>query len=139
MWGADPRRAGRQGRTVKTAALLLVLALMTGAIAPASAQTLCVDGHPAHRRANVTYGGLPPKPGAERDHVIPLSLGGADTRAIARMRALRARDNVRYQAWPAAGSGVRVIWNEIRRVSGAANTLIPPDLDETRETETILH
>lgn len=50
---------------------------------------LCVDGHPAHREAHVTYGGLLPRHGYERDHVIPLCLGGPDERS-----------NVQYQPWP---------------------------------------
>ncbi len=33
-----------------------------------------------HRPAHVTYGGLTPMHGYERDHRVPLCLGGADTR-----------------------------------------------------------
>ena len=42
-------------------------------------QPLCVNGHPAVRRAHVTYGGLPERPGYVRDHIVPLCLGGSDT------------------------------------------------------------
>ena len=59
--------------------LLCVLGLLC-------AQPLCVDGHPAHRSPDVTYAGLPPKHGYQRDHIIPLCLGGPDT-----------RDNLQYQ------------------------------------------
>jgi hypothetical protein len=58
--------------------ITLVLALMTGATGNASAQGLCIDGHPAPRRSHVTYGGLTPRHGFERDHCRPLGLGGAD-------------------------------------------------------------
>ncbi len=34
----------------------------------------------AYRPSNVTYGGLPPVTGYQRDHWIPLCLGGLDTR-----------------------------------------------------------
>ncbi len=34
---------------------------------------------PAHRPANLSYGGLPSTPGFRRDHKIPLCLGGPDT------------------------------------------------------------
>jgi hypothetical protein len=58
----------------KPLGLLLALTLS----GTASAQSLCVDGHPAPRRAHVTYGGFPPRHGYERDHCRPLGLGGAD-------------------------------------------------------------
>jgi hypothetical protein len=35
-------------------------------------------GHPARRSEHATYGGLEPRPGWERDHCLPLRLGGAD-------------------------------------------------------------
>jgi hypothetical protein len=47
---------------------------------------LCIGGHPAPRSHSVTYGGLHTRPGYERDHIIPLCLGGTDT-----------RDNLQYQ------------------------------------------
>jgi len=40
----------------------------------------------SHRPAHVTYGGLTPQHGYERDHIVPLCLGGPDT-----------ADNVRYE------------------------------------------
>jgi hypothetical protein len=67
--------------------LLLILAQGSSALA----QGPCVDGHPAPRRAGITYGGLPPRHGYERDHCRPLGLGGADDAG-----------NVRYQALPQA-------------------------------------
>jgi hypothetical protein len=42
---------------------------------------LCVDGHPAARRAGVTYGGLLARHGYQRDHLWPLCAGGPDTRS----------------------------------------------------------
>jgi hypothetical protein len=39
---------------------------------------LCVEGHPAPRRPYVTYGGLEPRHGYQRDHWVPLCLGGPD-------------------------------------------------------------
>jgi hypothetical protein len=47
---------------------------------------LCIDGHPRKRDPNVTYAGLPPKHGYQRDHKIPLCAGGPDT-----------ADNVEYE------------------------------------------
>jgi hypothetical protein len=53
---------------------------------------LCVNGHPALRRPDVTYGGLPAKHGHERDHFpFPLCLGQADT-----------AEHVRDQPYPEA-------------------------------------
>jgi hypothetical protein len=49
-------------------------------------EELCVDGHPRKRRPDVTYAGLPPKHGYQRDHKIPLCAGGPDT-----------ADNVEYE------------------------------------------
>lgn len=54
--------------------------------APDPVGRLCVNGRPAPRAAGVTYGGLPPRLGYQRDHRQPLCLGGADDAA-----------NVRYQ------------------------------------------
>lgn len=61
------------------------------AFVAAISSPLCVDGHPAHRDAHVTYGGLAPRAGYERDHMTPLCLGGQDEPS-----------NVWYQAWPDA-------------------------------------
>jgi hypothetical protein len=52
---------------------------------------LCTNGHPAHRPPDVTYAHLLPRPGMQRDHIIPLCLGGSDT-----------LDNLQYQPWPQA-------------------------------------
>jgi hypothetical protein len=76
-----------KGHSLRAALCLLVLgACLDTVTGPASAQSLCIDGHPAHRRPNVTYGGLPPMHGWQRDHCESLSLGGADDAS-----------NVRYQ------------------------------------------
>lgn len=58
--------------------LAIVLALTCAS--PALAGPLCVNGHPAKRSPYVTYGGLKARPSYERDHFIPLCLGGADIR-----------------------------------------------------------
>ena len=52
---------------------------------------LCVDGHPARRTTDITYAHLPPRPHMQRDHIVPLCLGGADT-----------ADNLQYQSTAAA-------------------------------------
>jgi hypothetical protein len=54
-------------------------------VAP-SIEELCIDGHPRKRHPYVTYSGLPPKHGYQRDHKIPLCAGGPDT-----------ADNVEYE------------------------------------------
>lgn len=41
----------------------------------------CVNGHPRHRVPGVTYGHKPAMRGHERDHYIPLGLGGPDIAA----------------------------------------------------------
>jgi hypothetical protein len=65
---------------------------LLAAVATANAQTqLCINGHLASQRPDVTYGGLPPKPGYELNHIIPLCLGGPD-----------ARINIQYQPHPEA-------------------------------------
>lgn len=45
----------------------------------ALALALCVNGHPAKRSPDVSYGGLEPRHGYQRDHCVPLGLGGPDT------------------------------------------------------------
>jgi hypothetical protein len=59
---------------------LLVILALTACDASAS-HPLCVAGHPAPRSHFVTYAGLPPRAGYQRDHIIPLCLGGADALA----------------------------------------------------------
>jgi hypothetical protein len=50
----------------------LALAVAAGAVfLSAALHQLCVNGHPAPRPSDVTYGGLPPHPGYERDHHRP--------------------------------------------------------------------
>jgi len=58
-----------------------------GTIGASAARPLCINGHPARRMADVTYGGLPPQRGVVRDHRCPLGLGCPDT-----------ADNVFYQS-----------------------------------------
>ncbi len=60
---------------------------------------LCIAGHPAPRH-NVTYAGLPPRHGYQRDHVIPLCLGGPDTLA-----------NLQYQPLATAEVKDRLEWS----------------------------
>ncbi len=55
------------------------LAVIITGISCAHAQSLCVNGHPAPRSLNVTYAGLLPRHGFQRDHIVPLCLGGSDT------------------------------------------------------------
>jgi hypothetical protein len=42
------------------------------------AQPLCINGHPIPRSHSITYAGLSPRHGFQRDHRVPLCLGGAD-------------------------------------------------------------
>jgi hypothetical protein len=44
----------------------------------AHAGPLCDGRYPVRRVPDVTYGGLPPRHGFERDHRLPLCLGGPD-------------------------------------------------------------
>ncbi len=48
---------------------------------------LCINNHPAPRSPDVSYAGLVARHGYQRDHIIPLCLGGPDT-----------KDNLRYQS-----------------------------------------
>ena len=60
---------------------LLVAVLIGLAVqhyAGSASYPLCISGHPAPRQADVTCGGLRPEHGYQRDHCIPLGLGGAD-------------------------------------------------------------
>ena len=64
---------------------------------------LCVHGHPARRAAHVIYGGLPHRPGYQRDHYISLGLGGSDIRAnVHYQRCDRLGLYGRCEAGPAA-------------------------------------
>lgn len=78
---------------------ILALGLLAACGPAQSEKALCVDGHPRHRASYVSYGGLPPRHGFERDHIVPLCLGGADS-----------RDNVQYQPWPDASIKDRREW-----------------------------
>jgi hypothetical protein len=60
-------------------------------VASAADPALCVQGHPRKRTAIVTYAGLLPRRGYERDHFYPLCLGGPDVAS-----------NVWYQPYPQA-------------------------------------
>jgi len=79
---------------------------------------LCVNGHPSLRQAGVTYyGGLPPKAGYQRDHRIPLCLGGADTRENVWYQPLdeaRAKDAREWAACEAYCAG-RITLEQARR------------------------
>ena len=63
---------------MRIAALAAVLGIPL-AIFCATPQPLCTHGHPVKRAAGVTYGGLPVRPGYQRDHWCPLGLGCPDT------------------------------------------------------------
>ena len=65
--------------------LAFAVALCAGRV-DAAQRHLCINGHPTPRDPGVTYGGLQPRHGFERDHIIPLCLGGPDT-----------PENVQYQ------------------------------------------
>jgi hypothetical protein len=70
--------------------LVVPLVVFLAACKPAPAQQsagLCVGGHPAPRAPDVTYAYLAPRHGFQRDHIVPLCLGGSDT-----------ADNVQYQS-----------------------------------------
>lgn len=62
------------------------LCLAAALIGIGCAEPTCINGHPAPRAHGITYAGLPPRHGYQRDHIIPLCLGGPDT-----------RDNLQYQ------------------------------------------
>jgi hypothetical protein len=84
------RRASRL--IVIACAPLSVAGFLIGAVPTQGAERLlCIEGHPAPRPHGVTYGGLRARHGYERDHCMPLGLGGPDTPA-----------NVWYQPWPEA-------------------------------------
>ncbi len=59
---------------------------------------LCVNSHPSRRSPDVSYGGLPTLRGHQRDHLIPLELGGPDIAS-----------NVRYQICDATGERGRCL------------------------------
>ena len=63
-----------------------------------AAAPLCVDGHPAKRRPDITYGGKTALHGYERDHWMPLELGGPDT-----------PENVKYQRCALVGAHGRCL------------------------------
>ena len=83
---------------------MIALAIMAGALLwhAEAQQALCINGHPAPRRADVTCGGKLPVHGLVRDHRIPLGLGGPDT-----------ADNVQYQTPAAAEAKDRAEWTAI--------------------------
>ena len=64
-----------------------------------AATDLCIAGHPATRRADVTYAYLPPRQGMQRDHIWPLCGGGTDS-----------ADNIQYQPWPEARKKDALEW-----------------------------
>lgn len=70
-----------------------MLCLAASVISISYAQPLCIHGHPAPRSHHVTYAGLAPRHGFQRDHLRSLGLGGLDV-----------ADNVRYQRCDRTGS-----------------------------------
>jgi|HubBroStandDraft_2_1064218.scaffolds.fasta_scaffold214691_2 hypothetical protein len=75
--------------------------LLCLAIGIACAQPLCINGHPAQRSGDVTYAGLPPRHGFQRDHRLPLCLGGADDASNVWYQPLaeaKAKDALEWQA-----------------------------------------
>lgn len=64
---------------LKSAFVGLVGALAIGALVWPSERELCSLGHPT-KRPPVTYAGLRPRNGFQRDHFIPLCLRGPDTK-----------------------------------------------------------
>ena len=77
--------------------LSIAIAMLIGS--GAHAGPLCVDGHPSRRPPGITYGGLPPRRGLERDHRLPLCAGGQD-----------AADNVWYQSRDDAAIKDQIEW-----------------------------
>lgn len=64
-------------------ALIIGAAVLSGPI-PGQVQdtdksVVCHHGYAHERRASATYGGLVPAHGYQRDHNVPICLGGADT------------------------------------------------------------
>jgi hypothetical protein len=71
---------------IRSLALAAGLATALAGACNAQDHPLCIHGHPAPRAPGITFGGLPPKHGYQRDHWWSLGLGGPDTVA-----------NVQYQ------------------------------------------
>ncbi len=81
------------------AGLIALPVIGVGIAYPESAShPLCINGHPARRAPDVSYGGLPALHGHQRDHLTPLELGGPDVAA-----------NVRYQRCDATGERGRCL------------------------------
>ncbi len=83
-----------------------------------------------HRPAHVAYGGLTPMPGYQRDHWIPLCLGGPDARdANENPMAPPRLGNVWYEPWPE--------WKEKDKADDRACRLIchagPAAIEKARE------
>jgi hypothetical protein len=68
---------------------------------------LCSDGYPVHRAGNVSYGGLPARHGYQRDHHIPLCLGGADTLSNVRYQPLAEAKIKDREEWDLCGAVCR--------------------------------
>ena len=82
---------------------LLCLAAFLVGISCGATPPLCVNGHPAKRAPDVTYGGLPPRHGYQRDHIVSLGLGGPDIKSNVRyQRCDRTGEFGRCEAGPAA-------------------------------------
>ena len=87
-------------RTTSFGVGLLLVTVASYAVLGGEDGSLCVGGHPVKRSPDcesadvpgcISYGGLSKRPGYERDHIVPLCLGGPDT-----------ADNVQYMPWPRA-------------------------------------
>lgn len=90
----------------KTTGAAAVVAAMIGTVAGVAMQIarpadLCVNSHPAKRSGYVTYGGVEPRYGYVRDHIVPLELGGSDVAANIQYQTYAdaaAKDAVEHQA-----------------------------------------
>jgi hypothetical protein len=85
--------------------LCLIVGILLAMIAAVKAygDTLCVHGHPAKRAAHITYGGLPAKPGYQRDHWCSLGLGCPDILAnVHYQRCFKTGPYGRCESGPAA-------------------------------------
>jgi hypothetical protein len=86
----------------------LMLSALAAWAALGQERVLCSHGHPVHRAANVTYGGLAALPGFQRDHHIPLCLGGADELSNVRYQPLaeaKVKDREEWQLCEAVCRG----------------------------------
>jgi hypothetical protein len=94
------RRQSAFAGLVVLGAVIALLAIPEPPARPAEhSNALCENGRPAKRSPYITYGGLLARSGFQRDHHIPLCLGGTDTIS-----------NVRYQPLASAKMKDREEW-----------------------------